>query len=40
MEMPIDAVWELLQRQELADMKTLTLVLLLRCRHPELFTEP
>jgi nudix-type nucleoside diphosphatase (YffH/AdpP family) len=40
MEMPIDAVWELLQRQEIADMKTLTLVLLLRCRHPELFTEP
>ena len=37
MEMPIDTVWELLQRQEIADMKTLTLVLLLRCRHPELF---
>jgi len=39
MEMPVDGVWQLLQRQEIADMKTLTLVLLLRCRHPELFTK-
>jgi nudix-type nucleoside diphosphatase (YffH/AdpP family) len=37
MEMPIHAVWQMLERQEIADMKTLTLVLLLRSRHPELF---
>jgi nudix-type nucleoside diphosphatase (YffH/AdpP family) len=36
-EMPIREIWQLLERQELADMKTLTLVLMLRCRHPELF---
>ena len=36
-EMPIAAVWQLVERQELADLKTLALVLFLRSRHPELF---
>jgi nudix-type nucleoside diphosphatase (YffH/AdpP family) len=38
-EMPIEEIWQLLERQELADMKTLTLVLLLRSHHPELFVS-
>jgi nudix-type nucleoside diphosphatase (YffH/AdpP family) len=39
MELPIGELWQLVQRQELADLKTLTLVLLLRFRHPELFAR-
>jgi nudix-type nucleoside diphosphatase (YffH/AdpP family) len=37
-EMPIATTWQLLERQELTDLKTLTLLLLLRCHHPELFS--
>jgi nudix-type nucleoside diphosphatase (YffH/AdpP family) len=37
MELPIAELWQLVQLQELTDLKTLTLVLLLRSRHPELF---
>jgi nudix-type nucleoside diphosphatase (YffH/AdpP family) len=37
MEVPIRDIWQLVQHQELADLKTLTLVLLLRFHHPELF---
>jgi len=32
-------VWAMVERGELDDMKTLTLVLTLRLRHPELFRE-
>ena len=37
-EMPIAAAWELMKRQELMDLKTLALLMLLRCHHPELFS--
>lgn len=36
-EMPLDALWALLEEGRLVDMKTLTLVFALRHRHPELF---
>ena len=37
-ELGLDAVWTMAERGELDDMKTLTLVLTLRLRHPELFS--
>lgn len=37
-EMQIAAAWELMKRQELMDLKTLALLMLLRCHHPELFS--
>jgi hypothetical protein len=36
-ELGLDLVWQMVERGELDDMKTLTLVLTLRLRHPELF---
>jgi nudix-type nucleoside diphosphatase (YffH/AdpP family) len=36
-ELGLDLVWAMVERGELDDMKTLTLVLTLRLRHPELF---
>jgi nudix-type nucleoside diphosphatase (YffH/AdpP family) len=36
-ELGLDAVWAMVERGELDDIKTLTLVLTLRLRHPELF---
>jgi nudix-type nucleoside diphosphatase (YffH/AdpP family) len=36
-ELGLDIVWAMVERGELDDMKTLTLVLTLRLRHPELF---
>jgi nudix-type nucleoside diphosphatase (YffH/AdpP family) len=36
-ELGLDFVWAMVERGELDDMKTLTLVLTLRLRHPELF---
>lgn len=36
-EMPLGELWSMLQSGKIADMKTLTLVLLLHARHPELF---
>jgi nudix-type nucleoside diphosphatase (YffH/AdpP family) len=38
-ELGLDAVWTMAERGELDDMKTLTLVLTLRLRHPELFAK-
>ena len=37
-ELRLDVVWTMVERGELDDMKTLTLVLTLRLRHPELFS--
>jgi nudix-type nucleoside diphosphatase (YffH/AdpP family) len=36
-ELGLDLLWAMVERGELDDMKTLTLVLTLRLRHPELF---
>jgi nudix-type nucleoside diphosphatase (YffH/AdpP family) len=36
-ELGLDPLWAMVERGELDDMKTLTLVLTLRLRHPELF---
>jgi nudix-type nucleoside diphosphatase (YffH/AdpP family) len=36
-EMPIAELWRMIERRELADLKTLALVLFLRARHPHLF---
>jgi nudix-type nucleoside diphosphatase (YffH/AdpP family) len=36
-EFGLDLVWQMVERGELDDMKTFTLVLTLRLRHPELF---
>jgi nudix-type nucleoside diphosphatase (YffH/AdpP family) len=36
-ELGLDVLWAMVERGELDDMKTLTLVLTLRLRHPELF---
>jgi nudix-type nucleoside diphosphatase (YffH/AdpP family) len=36
-EMPIAELWHMIERGELADLKTLALVLFLRARHPHLF---
>jgi len=38
-EMPLDELWAKAQRNAIADMKTLTLVLLLHARHPRLFAD-
>jgi nudix-type nucleoside diphosphatase (YffH/AdpP family) len=38
-ELPLAELWSLAERQELTDLKTLTLVLALRQRRPELFQE-
>ena len=39
-EMPLDDLWAKAQRNEISDMKTLTLVLMLHARHPQLFAVP
>ena len=40
LEMPIAELWRLVERQQLKDLKTLALVLLLRAYHPHLFKVP
>ena len=40
LEMPIAELWRLVERQQLKDLKTLALVLLLRAHHPYLFQVP
>ena len=40
LEMPIAELWRLVERQQLKDLKTLALVLLLRTHHPYLFQVP
>lgn len=37
-EMPLDALWNMVEAGRVTDMKTLTLALLLRQRHPDIFT--
>src|SRR5260370_17635090 len=37
LEMPIPELWRLVERQQLKDLKPLTLVLLLRAHHPHFF---
>jgi nudix-type nucleoside diphosphatase (YffH/AdpP family) len=37
-EMALDTLWSMVERKELVDMKTLTLVLMLRARRPHLFS--
>jgi nudix-type nucleoside diphosphatase (YffH/AdpP family) len=37
-EMPIAELWRMIEHRELADLKTLALVLFLRARHPHLFS--
>ncbi|SEE58857.1 nudix-type nucleoside diphosphatase, YffH/AdpP family [Rhizobiales bacterium GAS188] len=39
-EMPISEFWASAERLEISDMKTLTLALALRCKHPGLFQGP
>jgi hypothetical protein len=36
-ELSLDTLWSMVERKEIKDLKTLTLVLTLRIRHPELF---
>ena len=36
-EMSLDSLWSMVERKEIDDLKTLTLVLMLRIRHPDLF---
>jgi nudix-type nucleoside diphosphatase (YffH/AdpP family) len=36
-ELRLDELWSMAERKEIDDLKTLTLVLMLRIRHPELF---
>jgi nudix-type nucleoside diphosphatase (YffH/AdpP family) len=40
LEMPIPELWRLVELQQLKDLKTLALVLLLRAYHPHLFRVP
>jgi 8-oxo-dGTP pyrophosphatase MutT (NUDIX family) len=40
LEMPIAELWRLVELQQLKDLKTLALVLLLRAHHPYLFQVP
>ena len=35
--MSLDSLWSMVERKEIDDLKTLTLVLMLRIRHPDLF---
>jgi nudix-type nucleoside diphosphatase (YffH/AdpP family) len=37
LEVPLDEAWGMLERGQIADMKTMTLLLLLKTRHPGLF---
>ena len=37
-ELPLDELWTMARENAIADMKTLTLVLILHARHPQLFT--
>jgi hypothetical protein len=36
-ELGLDRLWSMAERKEIDDLKTLTLVLMLRTRHPDLF---
>jgi hypothetical protein len=38
-ELSLDRLWSMAERKEIDDLKTLTLVLMLRTRHPDLFGE-